>query len=151
MVYRLNTGYVSRTQYRQVLFSNNILLSQEEMTSLETRFCDENGFNYFWFLVEIEAEQLEEPFVRISFNRRICIPKVLVSYKTQKYRVVGSWSPQPWRTIQNTWLILTTPPFIVLRTSKKILFTLISLSQPTHLFLQHLLIVTVKTVKPSPS
>lgn len=64
--YRLNTGYVSRAQYRQVLSSNNILLADEELTSLEMRFYDENGFNYFWFLTQVEAEILEEPLVSTS-------------------------------------------------------------------------------------
>lgn len=56
-----NNGHVSRSQMRQCLLSNGILLSDEELYALEERFNDDVGFNYSWFLREIDAKPHEEP------------------------------------------------------------------------------------------
>ncbi|KAG5882903.1 hypothetical protein JTB14_020171 [Gonioctena quinquepunctata] len=50
-----NNGHVSRSQMRQALHSNCILLSDEELFALEERFNDDVGFNYFWFLKDVES------------------------------------------------------------------------------------------------
>ncbi|XP_017773462.1 PREDICTED: uncharacterized protein LOC108560438 [Nicrophorus vespilloides] len=55
-----NNGHVSRSQMRQSLLSNGILLSDEELYALEERFNDDMGFNYFWFLKEAEPKPHEE-------------------------------------------------------------------------------------------
>ncbi|KAJ3666453.1 hypothetical protein Zmor_001895 [Zophobas morio] len=55
-----NNGYVSRAQMRQSLLSNGILLSDEELYALEERFNNEVGFNYFWFLKEVEPSSCEQ-------------------------------------------------------------------------------------------
>lgn len=48
---------------RQSMLSNGILLSDEELYALEERFNDDIGFNYFWFLREVEPKPHEEPLV----------------------------------------------------------------------------------------
>ncbi|XP_069672044.1 uncharacterized protein [Periplaneta americana] len=58
---RHNNGHVSRSEFRQVLSSNGILCSAEEMYALEQRYNDDMGFNYFWFIKEAESKKLEEP------------------------------------------------------------------------------------------
>jgi hypothetical protein len=60
MCLRHNNGYVSRSQMRQCLLSNGILLSDEELYALEERFNNEVGFNYFWFLKEVEPKSCED-------------------------------------------------------------------------------------------
>ncbi|XP_060524821.1 uncharacterized protein LOC132701132 isoform X3 [Cylas formicarius] len=56
-----NNGHVSRSQMRQALNSNGILLSDEELYALEERFNNDMGFNYFWFLREVEPKPSDEP------------------------------------------------------------------------------------------
>nr|CAD7394940.1 unnamed protein product [Timema cristinae] len=56
-----NNGHVSRAQFRQCLLSNGLLSSNEELYALEQRYNDELGFNYFWFLKEVEPNRYEEP------------------------------------------------------------------------------------------
>nr|XP_012223237.1 PREDICTED: uncharacterized protein LOC105672711 isoform X1 [Linepithema humile] len=56
-----NRGHVTRAQLRQVLTSIAILLSSEEVFTLERRYNDDLGFNYTWFLQELEARPIEEP------------------------------------------------------------------------------------------
>lgn len=58
-----NNGHVSRSQMRQCFITYGILLSDEELFALEQRFNDDVGFNYFWFLKEVEATKLEAPLV----------------------------------------------------------------------------------------
>lgn len=48
---------------RQALHSNGILLSDEELFSLEERFNNDMGFNYFWFLREVDPKPHEEALV----------------------------------------------------------------------------------------
>lgn len=48
---------------RQCLLTNGILLSDEELYALEERFNDDVGFNYFWFLKEVEPNVQDEPLV----------------------------------------------------------------------------------------
>lgn len=64
IAFRHNNGHVSRSQMRQCLLSNGILLSDEELYALEERFNDDVGFNYFWFLKEVEPNVQEEPLVK---------------------------------------------------------------------------------------
>lgn len=52
---------MTRTQLRQILTSIAILLSPEEVFALERRYNDDLGFNYTWFLQELEARPIEEP------------------------------------------------------------------------------------------
>ncbi|XP_018562489.1 uncharacterized protein LOC108904422 [Anoplophora glabripennis] len=56
-----NNGHVSRSQMRQALCSNGILLSDEEVVALEERFNNDMGFNYVWFLKDVEPRPDEEP------------------------------------------------------------------------------------------
>lgn len=48
---------------RQSLLSNGYLLSNEEVYALEERFNDDVGFNYFWFLKEVDPKPCEEQLV----------------------------------------------------------------------------------------
>lgn len=52
---------------RQCLLTNGILLSDEELYALEERFNDDVGFNYFWFLKEVDPNVQEEPLVNIQY------------------------------------------------------------------------------------
>ncbi|ENN74041.1 hypothetical protein YQE_09365, partial [Dendroctonus ponderosae] len=61
-----NNGHVSRNQMRQALNSNGILLSDEELFALEERFKNDMGFNYVWFLKEVEPKPTDEPLY-VSF------------------------------------------------------------------------------------
>lgn len=56
-----NNGHVTRSQMRQCLLSNGILLSEEELFALEERFNNDMGFNYFWFLREVDPKPYDEP------------------------------------------------------------------------------------------
>ncbi|XP_026669887.1 uncharacterized protein LOC108625584 [Ceratina calcarata] len=58
---RLNTGHVTRAQLRRILRTAALLLSGEEEFALEQRYNDDLGFNYNWFLQELEAKPIEEP------------------------------------------------------------------------------------------
>ncbi|XP_033317224.1 uncharacterized protein LOC117214955 isoform X1 [Bombus bifarius] len=58
---RHNKGHVSRSQLRQVLRTAAVLLSEEEEFALEKRYNNDLGFNYNWFLKELEAQPIEEP------------------------------------------------------------------------------------------
>lgn len=59
---------------RQCLLTNGILLSDEELYALEERFIDDVGFNYFWFLKEVEPKGLEEPLVYTNPNYNTTLP-----------------------------------------------------------------------------
>lgn len=50
---------------RQVLLTNGILLSDEEMYALERRYNDDMGFNYMWFLNEADPKDYAVPKVRL--------------------------------------------------------------------------------------
>ncbi|KAL1506511.1 hypothetical protein ABEB36_005862 [Hypothenemus hampei] len=56
-----NNGHVSLNQMRQALNSNGILLSDDELFALEERFKNDMGFNYVWFLTEVEPKPADEP------------------------------------------------------------------------------------------
>nr|XP_003701096.1 PREDICTED: uncharacterized protein LOC100876752 [Megachile rotundata]XP_012135529.1 PREDICTED: uncharacterized protein LOC100876752 [Megachile rotundata]XP_012135530.1 PREDICTED: uncharacterized protein LOC100876752 [Megachile rotundata] len=58
---RNNKGHVSRAQMRQVLTTAAVLISEQEEYALEQRYNDELGFNYIWFLRELESQRIEEP------------------------------------------------------------------------------------------
>ncbi|XP_043520481.1 uncharacterized protein LOC122534172 isoform X2 [Frieseomelitta varia] len=58
---RHNKGHVSRSQLRQVLSTAAVLLSEEEEFALERRYNNDLGFNYNWFLKELEAQRIEDP------------------------------------------------------------------------------------------
>lgn len=72
-----NNGHVSRSQMRQSMLSNGILLSDEELYALEERFNDDIGFNYFWFLREVEPKPHEEPLFTGFFEamQKVNAPK----------------------------------------------------------------------------
>ncbi|XP_012253830.2 uncharacterized protein LOC105684778 [Athalia rosae] len=56
-----NHGHVTRSQLRQTMTTACILLSREETYALEQRYNDELGFNYAWFIEEMEARKPEVP------------------------------------------------------------------------------------------
>ncbi|CAD6233859.1 GSCOCG00007354001-RA-CDS [Cotesia congregata] len=58
---KLNHGYVSRNQLRQVLTVATILVSPEEIFALEQRYNDELGFNYAYFLKDLDSKIVEAP------------------------------------------------------------------------------------------
>ncbi|KAK9310506.1 hypothetical protein QLX08_000247 [Tetragonisca angustula] len=70
---RHNKGHVSRSQLRQVLSTAAVLLSEEEEFALERRYNNDLGFNYNWFLKELEAQRIEEPLYHsmVKEKRRI--------------------------------------------------------------------------------
>lgn len=51
---------------RQCLSVSGILLSDEELYALEERFNDDLGFNYFWFLREVEPKPEERALVILN-------------------------------------------------------------------------------------
>lgn len=65
--FRCNLGHVSRSQMRQVLITNGILLSDEEFYALEKRYNDDMGFNYLWFLSEADPKDYIPLKVWINF------------------------------------------------------------------------------------
>lgn len=73
----MNHGHVTRSQMRQVLTTATVLLSPEETFALERRYNDDLGFNYFWFLDELEARSIECPLYRdmLDEKRRINAPR----------------------------------------------------------------------------
>ncbi|XP_071455761.1 uncharacterized protein [Hetaerina americana] len=60
---RRNCGHVTIPQFRQCLVYYGFLLSVEEIFALEERYSDEMGFNYIWFLSEVEPIPIEAPLV----------------------------------------------------------------------------------------
>lgn len=42
---------------RRVLSQYGILISDSEFNALVTRYADENGFNYVWFLKEVDPQE----------------------------------------------------------------------------------------------
>ncbi|XP_074039133.1 uncharacterized protein [Leptinotarsa decemlineata] len=81
-----NNGHVSRSQMRQALHSNCILLSDEELFALEERFNDDVGFNYFWFLKDVEFscdEPLYTQFVADTLKLNKEPPKKKVQRQEQ--------------------------------------------------------------------
>ncbi|XP_066591621.1 EF-hand calcium-binding domain-containing protein 6 [Prorops nasuta] len=58
---RHNHGHVTRAQFRQILKTLVILLSEEEEYALEQRYNDDQGFNYFSFVDEVESKPVVEP------------------------------------------------------------------------------------------
>lgn len=61
IIFRHNKGHVSRAQLRQVLTTASMLLSEEEEFALEQRYNNDLGFNYMWFLTELESKKIEKP------------------------------------------------------------------------------------------
>ncbi|XP_046829104.1 uncharacterized protein LOC124428730 [Vespa crabro] len=56
-----NLGHVTRAQMRQVLTTATVLLSSEEEFALEQRYNDDLGFDYYRFLMELEAKPITAP------------------------------------------------------------------------------------------
>ncbi|KAJ6633413.1 hypothetical protein Bhyg_16673, partial [Pseudolycoriella hygida] len=54
---KLNIGHVTNTQMRRVLSQNGILLSDVEFNVLLKRYSNEMGFNYSWFLKEVDPQE----------------------------------------------------------------------------------------------
>ncbi|XP_012283315.1 uncharacterized protein LOC105701272 [Orussus abietinus] len=86
-----NYGYVTRTQVRKVLTTAAILLSQEEISALEQRYIDDMGFNYSWFLEELEALPVAEP---------------LYNEVLQKMQKVNAEKPTPEPTEDETNIVM---------------------------------------------
>ena len=82
MYFSLNRGHVSRTQFRQALTSCGILCSPEEINSLELRYVDDIGFNYFKFIKEISDRKIEEPLVIIFIfiMKKLPLQTMLIYY-----------------------------------------------------------------------
>lgn len=66
VVFRCRNGHVNRNQFRQVLRLNCILLTDEHIYSLEQRYLDELGFNYFQFIKEADPSPELTPLVRLA-------------------------------------------------------------------------------------
>ncbi|XP_056643883.1 uncharacterized protein LOC130449862 [Diorhabda sublineata] len=64
-----NNGHVSRSQMRQALHSNGILLSDDELFALEERYRNDMGFNYFWFLKDVESRPVEPLYIKFLEDR----------------------------------------------------------------------------------
>ncbi|XP_055384980.1 uncharacterized protein LOC129614415 [Condylostylus longicornis] len=56
---KLNKGYVSRSRVRQILYSNGILLSEQELFALEEQFNNDVGFNYISLLKHLDPMKNE--------------------------------------------------------------------------------------------
>ncbi|CAL7935870.1 unnamed protein product [Xylocopa violacea] len=88
---RHNKGHVSRAQLRQVLSTAALLLSEEEQFALEQRYNDELGFNYSWFLKELEARQIEEPLYQSMLKEKT---------------IINAEKPPPEATVDETNIVL---------------------------------------------
>lgn len=66
---------------RQVLLTNGVLLSDEEMYALERRYNDDIGFNYNWFLKEADPRDYGIPKVTIflCFERKAFYINVFIA------------------------------------------------------------------------
>lgn len=58
---RHNISHVTRSQAKQVLLTNGLLISDEEMYAIEKRYNDDLGFNYRWFLNEADPQDYAVP------------------------------------------------------------------------------------------
>lgn len=54
---RLNNSHVTNTQMRRVLSQNGVIVSDSEFNILVQRYADEIGFNYAWFLREVDPQE----------------------------------------------------------------------------------------------
>ncbi|KAJ8870139.1 hypothetical protein PR048_029151 [Dryococelus australis] len=75
----LNNGHVSRAQFRQCLAAHGLLCSPEELYALEQRYCSDVGFNYAWFLLELESARIDPPLCRcrVSATSGTCVHSTL--------------------------------------------------------------------------
>lgn len=72
---------------RQVLLTNGILLSDEEMYALERRFNNDIGFNYTWFLREADPREYAIPQFEEFRSKREALnapPKPLLPSNEEK-------------------------------------------------------------------
>ncbi|KAK1121499.1 hypothetical protein K0M31_010302 [Melipona bicolor] len=88
---RHNKGHVSRSQLRQVLSIAAVLLSEEEEFALERRYNNDLGFNYNWFLKELEAQRIEEPLYHSMIKEK---------------RQINAEKPPPEVTAEETNIVL---------------------------------------------
>lgn len=58
---RLNLSHVTRSQARQILLTNGLFLAEQEFYALEKRYNDDLGFNYRWFLNEVDPQDYAVP------------------------------------------------------------------------------------------
>ncbi|KAG4066440.1 hypothetical protein HA402_007076 [Bradysia odoriphaga] len=72
---KLNIGHVTSTQMRRVLTQYGILVSDEEFNVLVKRYADDMGFNYVWFLKEVDPEEYLIYASRFEENRRPPAPE----------------------------------------------------------------------------
>lgn len=55
---------MTRRQFRMVLTTNNLFLSDEQFYWLEQRYNDDMGFNYYKFLKDVDVDEAEvDPLV----------------------------------------------------------------------------------------
>ena len=54
---RHNNGHITRPQFRQCLTILELTCTEAEMAALEARFCNDTGFNYMAFLVELQPQE----------------------------------------------------------------------------------------------
>ncbi|XP_047366820.1 uncharacterized protein LOC124955844 [Vespa velutina] len=74
-----NLGHVTRAQMRQVLTTATVLLSSEEEFALEQRYNDDLGFDYYRFLIELEAKPIIAPlYDRILEEKKIINAEIKV-------------------------------------------------------------------------
>ncbi|XP_076248190.1 uncharacterized protein LOC143188044 [Calliopsis andreniformis] len=87
---RNNKGHVSRSQLRQVLTTATVLLSEEEEFALEQRYNNDLGFNYVWFLQELESRKIEKPLYHdmLKEKRRINAEKPPPEADTDEKNIV---------------------------------------------------------------
>ena len=54
---RHNNGHVTRMQFRQCLMMLELNATVDEMQALESKFCNDTGFNYIAFLSELQPSE----------------------------------------------------------------------------------------------
>lgn len=54
---RHNNGHLSRLQFRQALSMAELHVSEEDMQTLEAKFANDDGINYFAFFAEVDPQE----------------------------------------------------------------------------------------------
>lgn len=55
---------------RQIFLIATLLLSQEEIFAIESRYNDDIGFNYFKFIDELEAKPIVDPSYKLLLQEK---------------------------------------------------------------------------------
>lgn len=71
-IIRINIAHVTKNQERALLLSNGILLSEEELYALESRYNDDMGFHYMRFLADTDPKELGPP--KVEFKKKNDLP-----------------------------------------------------------------------------